>query len=178
MPMPARTLKTFLRFMLEALHTRGHSPCDLPGNLQCLHEPELTGSFRNVLRRRWWAGIYTTPGRRRARRRHTGWRREYFRTGRHCAPTTGARVAGVANGTVVQVVQAGERQATRWAHLYLRYRVRRGNMSRGSCYRARRRPPWIVRPLTRSSLAGAARSWPIIEAQSTRCSARQDFAPY
>src|ERR1035438_1544489 len=112
---------------------------------------------------------------------HCGMRgisREYFRTGRHCAPTTGSRVTGVANGTVVHVVQAGERQATRWAHLYLRYRVRRGNMSRGSCYRARRQPPWIVRPLTRSSLAGAARSWPIIEAQSTRCSARQDFAPY
>ena len=75
-------------------------------------------------------------------------------------------------------------------------------MSRGSCYRARGRPPWIVSPLTRNSvvgpfkirpplnisdgpttrnsLAGAARSWPIIEAQSksTRCSARQDFAPY
>src|ERR1039458_7491775 len=31
MPMPARTLKTFLRFMLEALHTRDQSPCDLPG---------------------------------------------------------------------------------------------------------------------------------------------------
>src|ERR1035438_577716 len=56
MPMPARTLKTFLRFMLEALHTRDQSPCDLPGHLQCLHEPELTGSFRNGLRRRWWAG--------------------------------------------------------------------------------------------------------------------------
>ena len=42
-------------------------------------------------------------------------------------------------------------------------------MSRGSCYRARRRPPWIVSPLTLNSLAGAARSWPIIEAQSTRC---------
>lgn len=48
-------------------------------------------------------------------------------------------------------------------------------MSRGSCYRARRRPPWIVSPLTRNSLAGAARSWPIIEAQSTRCSARQEL---
>src|ERR1039458_1907418 len=102
----------------------------------------------------------------------------YCRRGRDCGPTTGARVAGVANGIVVQVVQAGERQATRWAHLYLRYRVRSGNMSRGSCYRARRRPPWIVSPLTRNSLAGAARSRPIIEAQSTRCSARQDFAPY
>ena len=124
------------------------------------------------------ADIYKTPGRRRARRRHTGWRREYFRTGRHCAPTNGARVAGVANGIVVQVVQAGERQATRWAHLYLRYRVRSGNMSRGSFCRARRRPPWIVSPVTRNSLAGAARLWPIIEAQSTRCSARQDFAPY
>src|ERR1035437_10054709 len=32
MPMPARTLKTFLRFMLEALHTRDQSPCDLPGH--------------------------------------------------------------------------------------------------------------------------------------------------
>src|ERR1039457_3999760 len=42
----------------------------------------------------------------------------YCRRGRDCAPTTGARVAGVANGTVVQVVQAGERQATRWAHPY------------------------------------------------------------
>ena len=38
-------------------------------------------------------------------------------------------------------------------------------MSRGPCCRARRRPPWIVSPLTRNSLAGAARSWPIIEAQ-------------
>src|ERR1017187_2573513 len=178
MPMPARTLKTSLRFMLESFAHEGPKSLGPPGASQCLHEPELTGSFRNGLRRRWWAGICTTPGRRRARRRHTGWRREYFRTGRHCAPTTGARVAGVANGTVVQDVQAGERQATRWAHLDLRYRVRSGNMSRGSCYRARRRPPWIVSPLTRNSLAGAARSWPIIEAQSTRCSARQDFAPY
>jgi hypothetical protein len=41
-------------------------------------------------------------------------------------------------------------------------------MSRGSCYRARRRPPWIVSPLTLNSLAGAARSWPIVETQSTR----------
>ena len=92
----------------------------------------------------------------------------YCRRGSDCAPTTGARVAGVTNGIVVQVVQAGERQATRWAHLYLRYRVRRGNMSRGSCYRARRRPPWIVSPLTRNSLAGAARSWPMSEAESER----------
>src|ERR1022692_1300604 len=55
-----------------------------PWASQCLHEPELTGSFRNGLKRRWWAGYlhYTTPGRRRARRRHTAWRREYFRTGR------------------------------------------------------------------------------------------------
>src|ERR1022692_2733594 len=110
MPMPARTLKTSLRFMLEALHTRDQSPCDLPGN-----------SAR---------GPDTPVG-----------DASYCRKGRDCAPTTGARVAGVANGIVVQVVHAGERQATRWAHLYLRYRVRSGNMIRASCYRARRRLP-------------------------------------
>jgi hypothetical protein len=49
-------------------------------------------------------------------------------------------------------------------------------MSRGSCYRARRRPPWIVSPLTRNSLAGAARSWPMSEAESER--RVPDVAPY
>src|ERR1022692_748616 len=104
MPMPARTLKTFLRFMLEALHTRDQSPCDLPGHLQCLHELELTGKFRNGLRRRWWAGICTSPRRRRARRRHTGWRCIVLPKGTSLrAHDRGPWVAGVANGIVVQV---------------------------------------------------------------------------
>src|SRR5664279_1498265 len=175
MPMPARTLKTSLRFMLESFAHERPKSLGPPWASQCLHEPELTGSFRNGLRRHWWAG-YLGDGARGADTPVGD--ASYCRRGSDCAPTTGARVAGVTNGIVVQVVQAGERQATRWAHLYLRYRVRSGNMSRGSCYRARRRPPWIVSPLTRNSLAGAARPWPIIEAQSTRCSARQDFAPY
>src|SRR5664279_2206131 len=178
MPMPARTLKTSLRFMLESFAHERPKSLGPPWASQCLHEPELTGSFRNGLRRHWWAGYLhdswatarEAPTRRLATR--------VFPNGTRLRAHDRARVAGVTNGTVVQVVQAGERQATRWAHPYLRYRVRSGNMSRGFCYRARWRPPWIVSPLTRNSLAGAARSWPIIEAQSTRCSARQDFAPY
>src|SRR5450756_2966958 len=50
MPMPARTLKTFLRFMLEALHTRDQSPCDLPGHRS--FEKTLVGPYLHD--RPWW----------------------------------------------------------------------------------------------------------------------------
>src|SRR5664279_1234954 len=56
MPMPARTLKTFLRFMLEGFAHERPESLGPPWASQCLHEPELSGSFRNGLRRRWWAG--------------------------------------------------------------------------------------------------------------------------
>ena len=72
--MPAITLKTFLRFMLKALHMRDQSPCDL-------------------------------PGRRRARRLHTGWRRIILHRGTCLRAYVWDQGAGVANGTEVQVVE-------------------------------------------------------------------------
>src|ERR1035437_1557931 len=160
MPMPARTLKTFLRFMLEALHTRDQSPCDLPGHRSVFmnrNDRLISQRFENTPVGRVFTRLLGDGARGADTPVGDASISERDATAR---PRPGARVAGVANGTAVQVVQAGERQATRWAHLYLRYRVRSGNMSRGFCYRARRRPPWILSPLTRNSLAGAARSWP------------------
>src|ERR1035441_10422394 len=51
MPMPARTLKTSLRFMLESFAHERPKSLGPPWASQFLHEPELTGSFRNGLRR-------------------------------------------------------------------------------------------------------------------------------
>src|ERR1035437_345095 len=106
MPMPARTLKTFLRFMLEALHTRDQSPCDLPGHrsffmnrndrlISKRFEKTLVGRVFTRLLGYGARGADTPVG-----------DASYCRRGRHCAPTTGARVAGVANGPVAPVVGA------------------------------------------------------------------------
>src|ERR1017187_6205582 len=169
MPIPARTLKTFLRFMLEAFHARDQSRCDLPGHRSVFmnrNDRLISKRFEKTLVGRYlhdsWATAREAPTHRLATHRIA----EGDATARP-RPGPGWLVWRTAPWSKMFKLVSAKQRGGHTSNL--RYRVRSGNMSRGSCYRARRRPPWIVSPLTRNSLAGAARSWPIIEAQSTRC---------
>src|ERR1019366_2258174 len=68
---------------------------------QCLHEPELTGSFRNGLRRRWWAGyLHDSWATAREAPPHRLATRGFPNGTRLRAHDRGARVAGVANAWI------------------------------------------------------------------------------
>src|ERR1019366_9328628 len=113
-------------------------------------------------------GIYTTPGLRRARRRHTGWRRIVLPKGtrlrahdrgqgglcgeRHRGPRCSSWLAlSNAVGTPLPALPSEERKHEP------RFLLPRSQAT-----------SLVVSPLTRNSLAGAARSWPMSEAESER----------